>query len=318
MTENFVYLSDKILKNLNISASAVADAIENALVAKAQGRLHTPPKTELMPGGGRHMKSMLAVGDDGFIVVKQINNCPANSERNLSTVNGAIMVLDAESGLLRAIIGANWITAVRTAALSVVAARRLANPVSETVAFIGTGVQAHSHLVAFKELFPLKRVLVLGRGQANINKLCQKAEENGLEAEACCNVEEALRNADLVVTSVTLDHSIKPFLDPHSLKSNAFAAIADACIPWLPASMNAFRTVIVDDLLQEAESKIPMLPFDQITGDLTALVSGAIAEPIDGSPAAFAFRGIALGDYAAAVLAVQHAEAAGVGMRIEV
>jgi ornithine cyclodeaminase/alanine dehydrogenase-like protein (mu-crystallin family) len=317
MGEEFVYLSDKILEALNIPPSAVADAIEKALVAKADGRLHTSPKTAILPGRGRYMMSTLAVGDDGFTVVKQVSVCPENKQRDLPAINGAIMVLDAETGLLRAIVGANWITAVRTAALSAVAARRLADPASETVAFVGTGVQAHSHLVAFKEQFPLKRIRVFGRGQENIDKLCQKAREIGLEAEASVSAEEALRDADLVVTSVTMDYSIKPFLDARWLKPNAFAAITDACIPWLPASMNAFRTVIVDDLIQEAESKKPMLPYDHITGDLTALVSGAVAEPIGGKPAAFAFRGIALGDYAAAVLAVRHAEAAGVGTRVE-
>jgi ornithine cyclodeaminase/alanine dehydrogenase-like protein (mu-crystallin family) len=317
MGEEFVYLSDKILEALNIPPSAVADAIEKALVAKADERLHTSPKTVILPGRGRYMMSTLAVGDDGFTVVKQVSVCPENKKRDLPAINGAIMVLDAETGLLRAIVGANWITAVRTAALSAVAARRLADPASETVAFVGTGVQAHSHLVAFKELFPLKRIRVFGRGQKNIDKLCQKAREIGLEAEARVSAEEALREADLVVTSVTMDYSIKPFLDASWLKSNAFAAITDACIPWLPASMNAFRTVIVDDLVQEGESKKPMLPYDHITGDLTALVSGAITEPIGGKPAAFAFRGIALGDYAAAVLAVRHAEAAGVGTRVE-
>ncbi len=306
-----------MLEALNIPPSAVADAIEKALVAKTDGRLHTSPKTAILPGRGRYMMSTLAVGADGFTVVKQVSVCPANNQRDLPAINGAIMVLDAETGLLRAIVGANWITAVRTAALSAVAARRLADPASETVAFVGTGVQAHSHLAAFMELFPLKRVRVFGRGQENIDKLCQKARKTGLEAEASVSAEEALRDADLIVTSVTLDYSIKPFLDARWLKSNAFAAIADACIPWIPASMDAFGTIIVDDLVQEVESKKPMLSYDAITGDLTALVSGTITESIDGRPVAFAFRGIALGDYAAATLAVRHAKAAGVGTRVE-
>ena len=315
--EDFVFLSDKMLESLDIPPSDMADAIEKALIAKAEGRLHTSPKTAILPGRGRYMMSTLAVGDDGFIVVKQVSVCPGNSERGLPSLNGAVMVLDAETGLLRAIVGANWITAVRTAALSAVAARRLADPVSETLTFVGTGVQAHSHLAAFSELFPLKRVRVLGRGQENIDRLCQKARDMGLDAEASASAEEALRSADLVVTSVTLDYSIKPFLDARWLKPNAFAAITDLCIPWRPESMSGFGTVIVDDRVQEAESEKPMLPYEQIADDLTGLVSGPDAERVCGKPAAFAFRGIALGDYAAAVLAVQRAEGAGVGKRLE-
>ena len=129
----------------------------------------------------------------------------------------------------------------------------------------------------------------------------------GLEAEECAEPQDALRDADLVVTSVALDYSIEPFLDARWLKPAAFVAITDVCIPWLPQSMTAFKTLIVDDRVQERESDRPMLPYEQITGDLTELVSGQVVIQSGDGPAAFAFRGISLGDYAAAVLAVQRA-----------
>ena len=304
-------VSDSDLEGLGIQHSDVADAIEDALIAKFEGRLQTSPKTVILPGDGRYAMSTLAIGDDGFIVVKQVTVCPQNPAKGLPVINGAIMVLDAKTGLLRAVLGANWITAVRTAALSAVAARRLANPGSETVAFVGAGIQAHAHLTAFSELFPLKRVRVFGRGRANIDKLCLSARGMGLEAETCEHAEEALRDADLVVTSVTLDYSIQPFLDARWLKPSAFATITDACIPWIPEGIAAFKTVIVDDRQQEYESDKPMLPYGQINGDLTELVSGKVGNPESLQPAAFAFRGISLGDYAAAVLAMRKAASIG-------
>ena len=313
---NFLYLSDTALAELGISPGDIADAIEAALLAKAEGRLHASPKSAILPGGGRYMMSTLAVGDDGFIVVKQVSVCPGNADRELPTINGAIMVLDAETGLLRAVLGANWITAVRTAALSAVAARRLADPASETVAFVGTGVQARSHLMAFADMYPLKRIRIVGRGQANIDRLLRSAREMELEAEVSESAEDALRGADLVVTSVTLDYSLEPFLDAGWLKPGAFAAITDLCIPWHASSLGAFGTVIVDDRTQEAESDRPMLPYEQIAGDLTELVAGTAPPREFARPAAFAFRGIALGDYAAAVLAVRRAEETGVGLHI--
>jgi ornithine cyclodeaminase/alanine dehydrogenase len=316
LTNDFLFLPDATLDAMGITPSEVADAIEAALAAKAEGRLHTTPKSAILPGEGRYMMSTLAVGDDGFIVVKQVSVCPENPGRGLPAINGAIMVLDAQTGLLRAMVGANWITAVRTAALSAVAARRLADPGSETIAFVGTGVQAHSHLAAFRDMFPLKRIRAVGRGQANIERLCAAARAMGLEAEAAADPEAALREADIVVTSVTLDYSIRPTLDAGWLKPRAFAAITDLCIPWLPDSMSAFGTVIVDDRRQEAESDKPMLPYEQVSGDLTELVTGQAQPRIPDRPAAFAFRGIALGDYAAATLAVRRAEAAGFGQRV--
>lgn len=300
-----VHLTDADLEALGITTGEVADAIEAALTAKAEGRLHTAPKTAILPGDGRYAMSTLALGKDGYIVVKQVTVCPGNPARGLPAINGAIMVLDAETGLLRAVLGANWITAVRTAALSVVAARRLADPGAETLALIGAGVQARSHLDAFAGMFPLKRVRIHARGRTNIERLSGTVQEMGLQAEVCDGPENALRGADIVVSSITLDFSVAPFLDAGWLKLGAFAAITDACIPWQPESMSAFGTVVVDDLVQERESERPMLPYDRISGDLVDLVRGEVT-PGDG-PRAFAFRGISLGDYAAAVLAVRRA-----------
>ena len=171
-TKKPVYLSDKDLKELNIRPSEVANAIESALIAKANGKLHTAPKSAILPGDGRYAMSTLAVGDDGFIVTKQVTVCPKNPENGLPAINGAIMVLDAQTGILQAILDANWITAVRTAALSAVAGRRLAVSNAQSVAFVGAGVQAHSHLAAYAELFPLKSIYVFGRSKSNIEKLC--------------------------------------------------------------------------------------------------------------------------------------------------
>ncbi len=301
------YLSDEDLEGLGIQLSEVADVIETALIAKAEGKLHASPKTAILPGDGRYAMSTLAVGDDGFIVTKQVTVCPENPARGLPAINGAIMVMDGQTGLLRAVLEANWVTAVRTAALSMVAARRLADPNAETVAFVGAGVQARSHLAAFSELFRLKRIRVFGRGKANADKLCSHARDMGLEAETTANAKDALHDADLVVTSITLDYSIEPFLDARWLKPSAFAAITDACIPWSPDGMSAFKTVIVDDRAQEFESDKPMLPYQRISGDLTELVSGELDTRLHEKPAAFAFRGISLGDYATAVLALRRA-----------
>lgn len=313
--EGFLYLSDAELERLQIAPPEIADAIEDALRAKAEGGLHVAPKSAILPGQGRYMMSTLAVGDDGLTVVKQVTVSPENPGRGLPAINGAIMVLDAETGLLRAVIGANWVTAHRTAALSAVAARRLADPGSETIAFVGCGVQAHGHLAAFREMFPLRKVLAVGRGQAKVDALCMAARDVGLKAEQA-KPEDALRAADIVVTSITLDYGVQPFLDAHWLKPNAFAAITDLCIPWSPDSMSAFGTVIVDDMEQERTSEKPMLPADQIAGDLTDLVTSDLVLETE-RPRAFAFRGIALGDYAAAALALRKAEKTGSGQMIE-
>ena len=300
-------LTDADLAGLGLTPGEIADAIETALVQKSEDRLHTAPKAALLPGGGRYMMSTLAVGDDGLTVVKTVTVSPENPARGLPSINGAIQVYDAETGLLKAVLDANWITAVRTAGLSAVAARRLADPASKTIAFVGTGVQAISHLDAFLPMFPLDRVFGIGRGRRNLDNLAERARNLGLSAEIDATPETALREADLIVTSVTLDYTIEPFLDARWLKPSAFAAITDLTIPWRPESLDAFGTIVVDDLEQERTAPRPMVAAERIAGDLTDLVTGRIARGGPDRPAAFAFRGISLGDYAVTALALRRA-----------
>ncbi|MYK31076.1 MAG: ornithine cyclodeaminase family protein [Boseongicola sp. SB0670_bin_30] len=307
---SFRYMPDSAIEALAIPPSDIADAIEAALVAKSEGRLHVTPKSAILPGGGRYMMSTLAVGDEGLTVLKTVSVSPDNPGRGLPSINGAILALDAETGLLKAVMGANWITAHRTAALSAVAARRLADPASASVGFIGCGVQARSHLAAFRDLIKHERVLACGRSTANRDALCEVARAMGLDVRAA-DAEETLREADIVVTSITLDYTIEPFLDAAWLKPNAFAAITDLCIPWRPDSLARIGTVVIDDLEQERTAERPMVDARAIAGDLTDLVTGRIEELK--RPAAFAFRGMALGDHAATVLAYSRARETGAG-----
>lgn len=305
-----LYLPDSAIEALAIQPGEIADAIEAALIAKSEGRLHVTPKSALLPGGDRYVMSTLAVGDEGLTVLKTVSVSPDNPGRGLPSINGAILVLDAETGLLKSVMGANWITAHRTAGLSAVVARRLADPVSASIGLVGCGVQARSHLAAFRALFPLKQVLACGRSAANRDAFCEEARELGLDARAA-DAEETLREADIVVTSITLDYSVEPFLDAAWMKPTAFAAITDLCIPWHTESFARLGTIVIDDLEQERAAERPLMGAQAIAGDLTDLVTGRIDE--FKQPAVFAFRGLALGDYAAAVLAHSRARETGAG-----
>jgi ornithine cyclodeaminase len=312
----FLYLSDKALKDLGIAPREVADAIETALAAKASGTLHVAPKSAVVPGTGRYMMATLSV-DDGpsLTVVKVATVSPDNGMRGLPSINGAIMAFDAETGLIRAVMDANWITAVRTAALSAVAARRLADPKSASVAFIGCGVQAHSHLRAFGDEYGLTEIRAVSRSAQSVEDLCAAAKAMGLHTTAPKTAEEAIDGADLVVTSLPLDYTIEPFIDAHWMKPGAFAAIVDLAIPWKQETLDAFATICVDDREQEAASARHMVPPARVAGDLADLAAGRVSRN-PSRPSAFAFRGIALGDLAATVLALSRAEACGAGTRI--
>ena len=283
-------------------------SIEELILARAENKMWNAPKAVIQPPDGRYMMAALAAcTDPPLLAVKSVVLNPRNSDKGLKIINGVVTLLNAETGLPLATVDGNWVTAIRTAGLSAVAAQYLARPDSSTAAFIGCGVQAHSHLDAFADLFPLQEVRALGRGTANRDALCDAARTKGLCAVASANAEEAITGADLIVTSVTRVVGRKPFLDARRLKPGAFAAITDSAVPWLPITLSAIERVIIDDLEQEAVSE-PMVDPSLVKGDLTGLVQGTVSgRERDDERNAFVFRGLALGDLALAGLAYRRA-----------
>ncbi len=303
------YLSQTSLQGLQLTTQAVVESIEHLLHGREKKQVWNAPKAVITPPDGRYMMATLAAADDPpFLAVKSLLLNPENPKRGLKSINSLVTLLDSDTGLPLAILDGNWITAIRTAGLSAVAAKRLAKPEARIAAFIGCGVQAHSHLQAFAELFPLKEIRAFGRGSANRNKLCQSAEAMGLVAIASNTAQEAVSDADLIVTSVTISPQLIPFLDARWLKPGAFVSMTDLAAPWFSASMSSFDCIVVDDLEQEASMPQPLVDPALVAGDLTGLVNGDVTgRCTNDERTAFVFRGLALGDLAVAGLAYQRA-----------
>lgn len=303
------YLSHDVLEALQLTTAEVVQSIEHLIAGRARGAVWNAPKSVVMPPDGRYMMATLAAADDPPIMaVKSLILNPRNPERGLSQINSLVTLLDSETGLPLAVVDGNWVTAVRTAGLSAVAAKRLARSNSAKLAFIGCGVQARSHLRAFAELFPLRSIRAFGRGTANVEALCREAEALGLSAVACGDAEEAVSSADLVVTSVTFSPGLEPFLDARWLAPGAFATITDLGAPWVSEAMSAFDRIVIDDLEQESQMPNPLVDLSLVSGDLSALVNGeCVGRQTDEERSAFIFRGLSLGDLALAALAYERA-----------
>jgi ornithine cyclodeaminase/alanine dehydrogenase len=313
------YLSQTTLQALALTTDEVIESIERLIRGRSQARAWNAPKAVIQPPDGRYMMATLSAADDPpFLAMKSLIFNPRNRERGLPDVNAVVTLLDSDTGVPLAVMDGNWITAVRTAGLSAVAAKRLARPDASVAAFIGCGVQAHSHLQAFAALFPLQEIRAFGRGTANRDALCQAAGKLGLSAVATGTAREAVQDADLVITSVTFSPQLVPFLDARWLQPGAFATMTDQAAPWMADGMTAFNRIVIDDLEQEAQMPKPLVDPALVAGDLTGLVNGDIpGRRSDDEKTAFVFRGLALGDLAVAALAYQRALQSGKGSQID-
>lgn len=313
------YLSQSSLQRLQLHTKEVVASIEHLILTKEQQQAWNAPKAVITPADGRYMMATLAaVNDPPFLAVKALVLNPDNPQYGLKSINALVTLLDSRSGIPLAILDGNWVTAVRTAGLSAVAAKRLARPDASIAAFIGCGVQAHSHLHAFAEMFPLKQVRAFGRGTASRDEFCRSAEKIGFSVIACKTAQEAVQDADLIVTSVTLSPQLIPFLNACWLKPGAFVTMTDLAAPWLAESLPVLDQIIVDDLQQEASLPKPLVDPALVDGDLSGLVTGKIAgRCTQQARTAFIFRGLALGDLAIAGLAYQRACEYSLGMLME-
>jgi len=309
MTKNeaIPYLSEEQLSGFGITTSEIIDSVETLISSFENQTAWSAPVAAILPEDGRYMMAALAAADDPpLLAVKTVVLNPRNTERGLPQINGLVTMLDSSSGLPVAILDGNWITAVRTAGLSATAAKHMARKDSSVAAFIGCGVQAKSHLQAFSDLFPLKEIRLFGRGQSNIDSLCEEATNRSFTPVICSSGEEAVTGADLVISSVTYSANLIPFLDANWLKPGSFSAITDLAAPWKKESFFALDQLIIDDMEQEAALPNKLASPEFVTGDLSGLVLGkSVGRDRSSDRNAFIFRGHAMGDLALSILAYQ-------------
>ncbi|MCP5245752.1 MAG: ornithine cyclodeaminase family protein [Burkholderiales bacterium] len=320
MSEYIRFLSKKVLDQMPLTVAEITGSIERLILERNQGRVWNAPKVVITPPDGRYMMATLAAADDPQILaVKTLLLNPRNTLRGLKSIYALVTLLDSDTGLPLALLDGGWVTAVRTAGLSAVAAKRLAREDATVAAFVGCGVQARSHLKAFADLFALKEVRVLGRGAENRTAFCKSVTEMGLTATACETAREALCDADLIVTSVTISPELVPFLNARWLKPGAFVTMTDLAAPWLADGMTIFDRIVIDDLEQEAQMSKPLVCPDLVSGDLADLVSEKILGRTNATErTAFIFRGLALGDLALSALAYWRACKMSQGILIEI
>lgn len=315
--DRMLYLSDADLRGLGLEPDDVLRALEDGLRA-SRDNVRAVPKVSLPIEPGHFFQALPAAAPAlGFALVKWVGVVAANAVRGLPNVNATLVLSRLVDGRPVALMAGERLTAMRTAAMTTAAAKRLARAESASVAFVGTGLQARSHLAALRPEFPaLARVLMLGRSQASVAAFADHVAEQGLEAVICTAPEQAVGGADLVVTSVPARAGLQPFLDGRHLRPGVFVSTVDLGRSWIAHTIGGFDIVATDDKAQSSELAADgkLAHAGPWAADLTELVDGS--HPGRTDPAqrtAFIFAGTGLCDLAVAVEAYRRAVACGVG-----
>jgi 1-piperideine-2-carboxylate/1-pyrroline-2-carboxylate reductase [NAD(P)H] len=136
-------------------------------------------------------------------ITKLVTVYPGNAQRELPTIQGEVVVMEARSGTRLGILDGGAATARRTAALSLLAARTLARRPDGPLLIVGAGTQARSHLEAFREGLGVSKVLLTSRATERAVSLAEHARSLGMGARVVNGPEEALDEVSLIVTATT-------------------------------------------------------------------------------------------------------------------
>lgn len=122
-----------------VSPHEAYDAVRDAFVRHATGEWTMPPKLYVTSHPAGDFRAMPALGG-GYALLKWVTSFPGNPARGLPTVTGLVLLSDAETGTLLAVLDAAAVTALRTAAAGVLAADTLCRPGASSYAVVGCGV----------------------------------------------------------------------------------------------------------------------------------------------------------------------------------
>ncbi|CAM3078237.1 cyclodeaminase [Paracoccus nototheniae] len=183
---------------------AAIDVVEAGFARLAEGGVVMPPVLSMhLPqlNGEVDVKTAYVPGLQGF-ALKISPGFFDNPGRGLPSTSGLMVVLDAVTGRVRAVLLDNgYLTDIRTAAAGGVAARHLARADATRAAIFGAGMQARLQLQALRLVRPLTHAVIWARDPARAQAMASELDQPGCRVTATADPAEAAAQADIIVTT---------------------------------------------------------------------------------------------------------------------
>jgi len=303
-------------------------AVENAFKLYGEGKTAPPGILGIHAyDGGFHIKAGLLEVGRNYFVAKTNANFPQNPLRfGLPTIQGIIIVCDAENGYPLAVMDSIEITILRTGAATAVAAKYLARADSHVATICGCGNQGRIQLLALDKVLPIERIFAFDQ---DAKRALQFADDMSsalhITAQVAPNLRKAVGDSDVCVTCTT---ARQYFLRKEDVEPGTFIAAVGAD--------NADKQELDPKLLASSKVVVDILDQCATIGDLHhALAAGLmtrenvhaeLGEIVAGKKAGrtsqdeitiFDSTGMALQDAAAAAIVYEKARQNGNGRMID-
>jgi alanine dehydrogenase len=288
-----------------------------AFEALADGTAEMPPKLSLRPGPGVMFDAMPGWhGPTRIVGLKWIADVAENRGRGLPSVHGLIVLNDPDTGVAEWIIDAAAITAARTAGVSGLAVDLYASPAAKTVAILGSGVQARSHVQMLGHLRPGAHLIVFTPDPASAERFTAWAREQPGIAEvvAAGTAREAVAGAEIVISAAAINPGAQP-MQKDWIRADGLVIAIDDDTYVSAALANAAAALVVDDRSQfnAFRAQGAFVGYPDPTVSLTEAVLGTASDQLAGASVVATLLGCAEVDlvFADAVRGAAHAAGTG-------
>ncbi len=273
---------------------------------------------------------LMPISDASLYSFKYVNGHPSNTQRGLSTVMAFGVLADVDSGAPLLLSELTLTTALRTAAMSALAAKYLARKNSRVMALIGNGAQSEFQALAFAHLVGIEELRLFDIDPAATQKLVKNLTGINLQGKAlkltvCASTREAVRGAD-IVTTVTADKAYATILAADMVAPGMHLNAVGGDCPGkteldsgiLQGTSDYDTAVFVEYTPQSrVEGEIQHLPADFAVTEMWQVIKGEkTGRANDVQVTVFDSVGFALEDYAALRFVYDTARTLGMGERV--
>ena len=264
---------------------------------------------------------LMPVADAERFAFKYVNGHPKNTAAGLPTVMAFGLLADVATGTPELLAEMTLVTAIRTAAMSALVARRLARPDSRVMALIGNGAQSEFQALAMRDLVGIRELRLYDVDPGATAKLAANLAGQQLELTVCTSVAEAVRGAD-IVTTVTADKARATILTPEMIEPgmhvNGVGGDCPGKTELHPGVLEAGSVFVEYEPQTRIEGDLQQMPDDFPVTEFWQVLTGAHPGRRNAAEVTvFDSVGFALEDLSALVFVHQTATRLGIGSTID-
>jgi len=298
------------------------DIMKSAFGQLSAGKATVPLRTRISSGKGVTLLMSAYLHSSQDLGIKIVSIYKDNPSLGLPTTTASVIVLDPQTGIPRALIEGDALTAIRTGATGGLAAELLARRNATKIALFGAGVQGRAQLQGVMAVASITEVNLFDLSLSAAQKLADEITtwKNALTVNLGSNPRQAIQDADIIITATT---SSTPLFNGNDLKPGTHITGVGSFTPEMQevdeVTVRRARVVVDSREACLSEAGDIIIPKATIDAELGEIINGLKpGRQSDEEITFFKTVGVAVEDAAAASAVLTEAEKDGLGKIIEV